>query len=66
MLEELFDEWLEQMEDRVLQLLKEKRSVDPSDVATILGISGKAAVSLICGMAGRGKLRITGIGSKDK
>jgi hypothetical protein len=54
------------MEDRVLQLLKEKRSADPVDVAATLGISEKAALSLICGMAARGKLIITGIGSKEE
>jgi len=49
------------MEDRVLLLLQDKRSSDPADVADALGISEHAAVSLVCGMARGGMLRITEI-----
>jgi RNA 3'-terminal phosphate cyclase len=46
-------------------LLKEKQSSDPVDAAATLGISEKAAVSLICSMATGNRLRITEIRASD-
>ncbi len=49
----------------MLRLLKEKGSAGPVDVAAALEISERAALSLICGMAAGGRVRITEIRASE-
>jgi hypothetical protein len=60
---EVFDRWSEDLEQKILDLLDEKGSVGPSEIASALGIPEDVAVSLLHRLALEGKVRI---GSVEK
>jgi hypothetical protein len=60
-MEPLFGEWMKSVEVSILQIVKEKGSSNPEEIAGMLGISGKNAITFMCRMVEEGKLKITGI-----
>ena len=57
----LFEEWVKAVEEEIIGLLKEKRSAEPSEIATKLKISEESALFFIGKMARERKLKITGV-----
>lgn len=58
-----FERWSKDLEQRILDLLDNKGSARPSEIASALGIPEDVAASLIRGLALKGKIRI---GSVEK
>jgi Mn-dependent DtxR family transcriptional regulator len=54
----LFEEWAKAVEEEILGLLKDKESVEPSEIAAKLKISEESALFFIGKMAREGKLKI--------
>jgi hypothetical protein len=57
----LFEEWTKAVEEEIYGLLKDKESVESSDVAAKLKISEESALFFIGKMAREKKIKITGI-----
>ncbi len=60
-MEPLFKEWMDAMEVKILAAVRDRKAAAPSEIAVLLGMSEVAVVSLICGMAEKGVIRVTGI-----
>lgn len=52
----LFEDWLEELEEEAISLVKESRSQDPSELAQGLGLSPASAASLINRLKREGRL----------
>ena len=57
----LFEEWAKAVEEEIIGLLKDKESVEPSEIAAKLNISEESALFFIGKMAREKKIKITGI-----
>ena len=57
----LFEEWVKEIEDEILEFLKEKESSNPPEIAGKLKISEESALFLVGKMAREKKIKITGI-----
>jgi hypothetical protein len=53
----LFEEWLRTVEDEILDLLKNERSLKPSEIAAQLKISEKSVIFFIDKMKKEGRLK---------
>ena len=62
-IQEVFDRWSKDLEQRILDLLDKKGSAGPAEIASSLGIPEDVAVSLLHRLALEGKVRI---GSVEK
>ncbi len=62
-IQEVFDRWSKDLEQKILDLLDKKGSAGPSEIASALGIPEDVAVSLLHRLALEGKVRI---GSVEK
>lgn len=57
----LFKEWAKAVEEEILGFLKEKGSIEPSEIATKLKISEESVLYFIGKMTKEKKLKITGM-----
>ncbi|RPH70585.1 hypothetical protein EHM76_06540 [bacterium] len=57
----LFEEWAKAVEEEILGLLKDKGTMDPSEIAVKLNISEESALFFIGKMAREKRIKITGI-----
>ena len=57
----LFEEWAKAVEEEIIGLLKDKESVEPSEIAAKLNISEESALFFIGKMAREKKINISGI-----
>ncbi len=57
----LFEEWARAVEEKILGLLKEKGTVEPSQIAAKLKISEESSLFFVGKMAKERKIKITGI-----
>jgi len=57
----LFEEWAKAVEEEILELLKDKGTIEPSEMAVNLKISEESALFFIGKMAREKKVKITGI-----
>ncbi len=62
-MQEVFDRWSKDLEQKILDLLDRKGSAGPSEIAAALGIPEDVAVSLLHRLAMEGKIRF---GSVEK
>jgi|MudIll2142460700_1097286.scaffolds.fasta_scaffold245450_2 hypothetical protein len=57
----LFEEWARAVEEEILGLLKDKGTIEPSEIAAKLKISEESVLFFIGKMAREKKIKITGI-----
>jgi hypothetical protein len=57
-MEPLFGEWMKSVEASILQIVKDKGSSNPKEIAGMLGISEKNSITFVCRMVDEGKLTI--------
>jgi hypothetical protein len=61
----LFEEWLSQIEDEIIEFLEERDAVVPEDLAKHFKLSKESVIFLIARLARQGKLRINLEKNKD-
>ncbi len=52
----LFEDWLDELENEVVLLARERRALGPADLARKLGLSERGATFLISKMSREGKI----------
>ncbi len=63
---ELFEEWVQEVDEEIMQYVKGKNSIDPDDIAKHLKISRKSAIYFISRLAQKGKINIKAEEGKEK
>ena len=62
----LFEDWLIQMEEEILDFAKSRKSVNPDEVAEAFKISRESAIFLLSKLAQKEKIDIDGITSRKE